>query len=417
LNAAVLARFLRLIWGDDVEPALRPLLVVGFAGSLAGSATWTFVGIWAVDRLDASSAELGVYFVVAAFVSATAGYVGGHISDHLGRRPIILAGWGLTALVPLTWIFVDDFRHAIPLLLLVSCFAPIAMAADQALVADVVPPDRHEHAYASLRVANNLGVTLGPPIGGALLLTDNYHVLWIGVTILGTLTTMLAWRLIPARGAYAAEEPPSRGSLGVIARDRPFLLFLAAMVLAQLVYFAFEVVLPISAVDSHGLTPAAWGFLVIINPALVTLFQLRLTRRVQHYPAAPRLAAAMLLMGWPFLLLSLDASIPVMAVVILIFVIGEMLWIPTSQAIVARLAPADLRGAYMGAFASTGAAGFALGPFVGLQIRGAYGDTAMWAFFAAVAVVGAVLGVVATRYAYSRARTASPRSAQTASAT
>jgi dipeptide/tripeptide permease len=122
-------------------------------------------------------------------------------------------------------------------------------------------------------------------------------------------------------------------------------------------------------------------------------------------------------MGWPFLLLTIDASIPVMALVILIFVIGEMLWIPTSQAIAAGLAPADIRGAYMGAFASTGSVGFALGPFIGLQIRGGFGDTAMWGFFAGVAVVGAGLGVVATRYALERSRTASLRSAQTASAT
>jgi predicted MFS family arabinose efflux permease len=357
----MLRRFFRLIWGDDVERALKPLLIVGFAGSLAGSATWTFVGIWAVDELDASSAQLGLYFVVAAAVSASAGYLGGHISDHLGRR----------------WTFVDAFSTAIPLLLLVSLFAPIAMAATQALVADVVPPERHEHSYASLRVANNLGVTLGPPIGGALLITGNYDVLWIGVTALGALETLLAWRLIPSRGAYAPNEPPERGSFGVIRRDRAFLLFLVSMALANLVYFAFEVVLPISAVDSHGLSPAAWGFLVIINPALVTVFQLRLTKRVERFPAAPKLALAMLLMGCPFLLLSVDASIPVMAVVILIFVFGEMLWVPTSQAVVARLAPADLRGAYMGAFASTSSAGFALGPFIGLQIRGEYGDTAM----------------------------------------
>jgi MFS family permease len=396
----MLARAFRLIWGDEVERALRPLLAVGFAGSLAGSATWTFTGIWAIDELNASSAQLGFYFVVAAAISASAGYLGGHISDHLGRRPVILAGWGLTSLVPITWIFVDSFTLAIPLLLLVSCFAPIAMAADQALVADVVPPERHEHSYASLRVANNLGVTLGPPIGGALLVTGSYDVLWAGVTALGALTTLLAWRLIPSRGAYSPEEPPSRGSLGVIRRDNAFLLFLVAMVLANLVYFAFEVVLPISAVDTHGLTPAAWGFLVIINPALVTLFQLRLTRRVERFPAGPKLALAMVLMGWPFLLLSLDASIPTMALVILIFVIGEMLWIPTSQAIVAGLAPADLRGAYMGAFASTSSAGFALGPFIGLQIRGGFGDTAMWGFFAAVSVLAAVLGALASRYAF-----------------
>jgi predicted MFS family arabinose efflux permease len=266
-------------------------------------------------------------------------------------------------------------------------------------------------------VANNLGVTLGPPVGGALLLTGDYDVLWVGVTGLATLTTLLAWRLIPARGEFTPEEPPSRRSLGVIRRDNTFLVFLVAMVLANLVYFAFEVVLPISAVDSHGLDPAAWGFLVIINPALVTLFQLRLTRRVERFPAAPKLALAMLLMGWPFLLLSVDASVPVMALVILVFVIGEMLWVPTSQAIVAGLAPADLRGAYMGAFASTSSAGFALGPFIGLQIRGSYGDTPMWAFFAAVSVAAALLGVVATRYAFARARTASARSAQTSAAT
>jgi predicted MFS family arabinose efflux permease len=396
----MLSRAFRLIWGDDVERALRPLLVVGFAGSTAGSATWTFTGIWAVDELGASSAQLGLYFVVAAVVSASAGYLGGHLSDHLGRRPLILAGWFAAMLVVPTWTLADSFWTAAPLMLAISVCAPIAMAADQALVADVVRPERHEHAYASLRVANNLGVTLGPPIGGALLLTGDYDVLWLGVGALGLVTVTLAWRLIPARGEFTPDEPPSRGSFGVIRRDGAFLLFLASMVLANLVYFAFEVVLPISAVDTHGLSPAAWGFLVIINPALVTLFQLRLTRRVERFPAPPKLALAMLLMGWPFLLLSVDAAVPVMALVIVIFVLGEMLWIPTSQAIVAGLAPADLRGAYMGAFASTSSAGFALGPFFGLQIRGGFGDTAMWAFFAAVSVVAAALGVVACRYAF-----------------
>lgn len=393
-------RLFRLIWGDDVERALRPLLIVGFVGSLGGSACWTFVGIWAIDELEASSSQLGLYFVAAAVISASMGYLGGHVSDHLGRRPVILAGWGLTAFVPLSWTLVDDYGTAVPLLLLLSLFAPVAMAATQALVADVVPPERHEHSYASLRVANNLGVTLGPPIGGALLLTGNYDVLWIGVTVIGALELFLAWRLLPARGEYAPDEPPARGSFGVIRRDGAFLLFLVAMVLAHLVYFAFEAVLPIAAVDSYGLTPAAWGFLVIVNPLLVTLFQLRLTRRVERYPAAPKFALAMFLMGWPFLLLSVSSSVAVIALVILIFVLGEMLWIPTSQAIAAGLAPADLRGAYMGAFASTSSAGFALGPFIGLQVRGGFGDSAMWGFFAGVAVVGAILGVVACRYAF-----------------
>ena len=57
----------------------------------------------------------------------------------------------------------------------------------------------------------------------------------------------IAWRYLPRRGAYAPEEPPTRGSLGVIVRDHAFLLFLVSGALAYLVYVAIETVLPISA--------------------------------------------------------------------------------------------------------------------------------------------------------------------------
>jgi MFS family permease len=82
-------------------------------------------------------------------------------------------------------------------------------------------------------------------------------------------------------------------------------------------------------------------------------------------------------------------------VVVVVFVIGEMLWVPTSQAVVADLAPADIRGAYMGAFGSAPAIGFALSPLIGLQVRNSFGDDATWLMYAALGVVAAVLGGLA----------------------
>src|SRR5256885_158692 len=95
-------------------------------------------------------------------------------------------------------------------------------------------------------------------------------------------------------------------------------------------------------------------------------------------------------------------AVPAVAAMILVFVIGEMLWVPTSQTIVAGLAPEDVRGAYMGAFGSMGAIGFALAPFIGLQIRAAYGDAAVWAAVAALSVVAAAIGAAACRIAVAR---------------
>src|SRR5207248_4192320 len=168
------------------------------------------------------------------------------------------------------------------------------------------------------------------------------------------------------------------------------------------IYVAFEIVLPISLVGSHGFAPSTWGFLVVVNPIVVTLFQLRLTELLRAVPAAVKLAVALPLMGFPFLLLPVVDAAPAVAAMILVFVVGEMLWVPTSQTIVAGLAPEDVRGAYMGAFGSMGAIGFALAPFLGLQIRKSFGDDALWVFEASLSLVAAATGAAACRIALGR---------------
>ncbi len=260
-----------------------------------------------------------------------------------------------------------------------------------------MPPERHEAAYAAVRVAQNLGVSLGPVLGGLLLLGQNWSRLFLGVAVLSAFGWLLAYRYIPRRGRYAPESPPTRGSFAVIRRDRAFLVFLASSILASATYVAFETLLPISLVKSHGLTPSVWGFLVIANPILVTLLQLRITRRVAHVPAAVKLGIAMPMMGLPFLLLNVNASIPVVLVVVIVFVFGEMLWVPTSQAVVAAFAPPDLRGAYMGVFGASWAIAWALGPFSGLQVRAAYGDAVLWWCVAMVGLAAGVSGALAAR--------------------
>jgi predicted MFS family arabinose efflux permease len=398
----VVKRLARLIWGDDVEPELRPLLVVGLAGSLGASSLWSFSGIWAVDKLDADSSALAVALLAGACLAAASGYVGGHLSDRLGRRPLIVTGWAILSLYVLLFALVGE-RTTLGLVVLagMGMAGSVGWAATQAFVADLVPRERHEPAFASLRVANNLGVVGGPILGGLLLLVS-WKTLFVGVSLLAAGVFLLAWRLLPHRGAYAPESKPERGSFAVIRRDRVFGLFLLSTALAYIVYVAYETVLPISLVDTHGLAPSTWGFLVILNPLMVTLFQLRLTRWTAPVPAATKLVAAMLLMGLPFLSLSVTAAVPLVAVVIVVFVVGEMLWVPTSQAVAAGLAPADLRGAYLGAFSSMGAVGFALAPFTGLLVRDAAGDTAMWTFFAAMSIVGAIVGALAIRIAAPR---------------
>ena len=50
----------------------------------------------------------------------------------------------------------------------------------------------------------------------------------------------------------------------------------------------------------------------------------------------------------------------------------------------------------MGAFGATAAVGFALAPFIGLQVRQSFGDSAVWVLQAALSLVAAGTGAAAT---------------------
>ena len=392
------ARLFRLVWGGEVDRALRPVLAVSLVGSIAGASAYPFLGIWAIKELHAPQSTLAVAYLAGAVLAGVTGYIGGHLSDRVGRRPLILAGWGFQALVPLLLLSVGHHLYwGLALLALLPVFGSLGGAADQAMVADLVAPERQEAAYASVRVAANLGVTIGPVLGGLLLIGGHWSHLWLGTLVLSAAGFVIAFRYIPRGGAYAPAGPPRRGSFGVIIRDTPFLLFMLSSVFATMTYVATETLLPISVTTTHHLAPAAWGFLMIANPLLVTLFQLRLTRWTAFVPSSLKLGIAMPMMGAPFLLLNVNGSAVVIAIVIVIFVFGEMLWVPTSQAVVAALAPADIRGAYMGAFSGTWSVGWAATPFLGLQVRSAYGDATMWVCVAVVGGIAGLTGFVAAR--------------------
>jgi MFS family permease len=264
-----------------------------------------------------------------------------------------------------------------------------------ALLADLVPDERREHAFGSMRVVFNLGAFSGPLLGAALVALA-WPALFAGVAVLFALSLLAALRL-PRLAPPVAED--GAGISLRIFLDRAFALVFAGGMIAMVVYSSFETLMPVSLTQTHGLEPAAWGVLFVVNPLFVTLLQLRITRWAAPIPPATKLAVAMLLMGTSFLPLLVSAAIPVLILILVVFVIGEMLWSPTADALVSRLAPAHARGTYMGTAGMSMWLGGAIAPALGLRLRDTWGDGAMWIAIALVSVLGAVLYAAAANAA------------------
>jgi MFS family permease len=139
-----------------------------------------------------------------------------------------------------------------------------------------------------------------------------------------------------------------------------------------------------------GFTPANYGALISLNGVLVVLCELPLTTLTRRFPVRRVLAVGYLLIGLGFGLNLLARTVPQLAVCVFIFTLGEMIAIPVASAFVSNLAPAHLRGRYMGMYGLSWGAALIIAPGVGLQLL-AWNPAVLWAGCGVLAMIGAMV--------------------------
>lgn len=398
---------IRATLGGELERPVLPIAVVSFIYSASFSTFWIYVGVYVVKGLGWPAGRVGLLFLLTAPTAAVANYLSGRLSDRVGRKRLIVASFALSSINLLTLAAIGK-GTVLPFALIVlqGVIGAPAYSLDRVIATDVVVDrTRRESAFATLRVATNLGVFSGPPLAALLIFAGGWRSFLAGLAVLGVLGVVAASTLLPTTARPTERERDTAVSLGTVLGDRPFALLLLSTLLAFTDYCGFEAVLPVIAVTTYGLSPSTWGLLVVISPLLVVLLQLRVTRMSARIPTAERLGLATLLMGLPFLALCASADVVVIAGVIVVFIVGEMVWMPTSQAVAAQLAPPAARGSYFGALAAMTGPAWTLAPLIALELRGHAGVNSVWLFFAVVAAAGAIAGLAAVRASEPRGAT------------
>jgi len=382
----------RRLLGGEIDHATRPLVVTVLIGSMARSVMISFTGIWAIQVLTASDRQLGIAYAIAGVAAAIAGYVSGRLADRAGGRGVLLIGWSVQAVIFAGFAGVGrSILLGLVLIVITTAVATFCATASQTVVTELVPPDRHTLGFAALRLGQNLGYAAGPPLG-SLLLTLGWSMVFAAVAVIATAAAATVFVKIPKR--RVASEPYrscERPSIRSIITDKGFLRLYVASCLAMVVYSAAAVLLPVSLTQSHGVSPQAWGLLAIINPVLIIVLQLRIADRLREVKLPTQVATAVALMGGPFLLLPTSSALIVVAIVLIFYTVGEVIWAPAAQSLVTGHAPAGQQGAYLGAFASTLPIGLAVGPMIGFQVRAAWGDTTMWLVNGVITVLAAAM--------------------------
>jgi MFS family permease len=126
--------------------------------------------------------------------------------------------------------------------------------------------------------------------------------------------------------------------------------FMLASILMMMVYQQMYNTLSVFLRDQHGINTQGYGFLLTTSAIVVVLFQFWVSRQIKTKPAFLMMALGGLFYVIGFGLYGFVTTYVLFVTAILIITIGEMIVMPTSQALAANFAPEDMRGRYMAVF-------------------------------------------------------------------
>ena len=213
-----------------------------------------------------------------------------------------------------------------------------------------------------------------PPVGGLLTELGGWRLSFAPYAV-GLATAVLIWRrLDPARPDDNVTLRAQLGGARLAARHRDVLGSISiGFVIFMLIFGLFLTTLPVHLEREFGLGPGARG-LVIAAPAITsTIAALRLAKVRARFGAVAIVAGAAVLFSIAFVVIGAAGSLVVLVGGAMLYGLGEGIFIPTLQDIVAGAAPASQRGAVVALWVGAARAGQTVGPLAAAGIYGAVG--------------------------------------------
>jgi MFS family permease len=147
--------------------------------------------------------------------------------------------------------------------------------------------------------------------------------------------------------------------------------------------------LPVYLRDTHGFTPSAYGFFLTTSAITVVLFQFWVSRVIKKFSPFLMMALGTVFYAIGFGMLGFISVYILFLLVSFIITIGEMILMPTSQALAANFAPVHMRGRYMAVYGLCWAIPGMFSPGAGGWILDNLNPNVLW-------IGGALLCIVST---------------------
>ncbi|HYG65490.1 MAG TPA: MFS transporter [Thermoanaerobaculia bacterium] len=368
----------------------RPVWLLSIASLVNRSGTMVlpFLALFLTEERGFSTEGAGRALALYGVGAVTGSWLGGWLCDRFA--PTRVMKWSLvgTGAGFLAVGQAEDRALVLALIVVVSIIGEAFRPAAQAAVAAACPPEVRTRGFALNRLAINVGMTLGPALGGFLAL---YNYAWLfvadGVTCLVAAFLVHLFFPTPLRTAALKNAAAPAGQAAARAagspwRDLPFLgvMFLSFLMAAAV--FQVFTTFPLTLRDLYGMREDSIGLALAVNTLVIVLFEMVLVHSLDRRDPLEISGVGSFLTCLGLGLLPLGAvfgwGFGYVALSVMVWSVGEMLTLPFLAGVVANRAGEGNLGRYMGFYVTTFSAAFVIAPLLGTWIYDTWGPHALW---------------------------------------
>jgi MFS family permease len=357
--------------------------LIVFIDRLGGFMLYPFFALYLTQKFDIGMSTVGLLFAVFSVTGMVGSALGGAIADRMGRKTVIIASLILSSVSALGMGFAPTLSIFVLTIVVVGTLSSIGGPAHEAVVADLLPPEKRAEGYGIIRVVFNVAVIIAPPIAG-LLVAKSYITLFIVDAVISIISAAIVLFFLPETKpqahAHAKPETMKQTFAGykLVFKDVPFLAFIGVTVMMTLVYMNMNSTLGVFLRDQHGLPEVNYGLLLSINAIMVVILQFWVTRRLEKFRPMLMMAVGSLLYAIGFAMYGFISTFAFFVIAMVIITIGEMVVSPFQQSVVASFAPEHMRGRYMAVSGLSWSVAFTVGPYFAGVILESANPNLLW---------------------------------------
>ena len=358
----------------------------------AGAMVIPFLSIYLVEEKGLTFPQVGMIMTCFGIGSLLGNYLGGFLTDKIGfYKTIVLSlffgGVGFICIQFLNT-FIGLCLGILILMIAVDTYRPGVFVA-----ADVYGDGKETTRNIGLiRLAINIGFSIGPVIGGFLIANVSYSsIFWIdGVTCM--LASILLLVLLKPKEQKQKEESKPVTKEGVSPfRNALFLLFFLIMALNSISFVQYFSAVPLYYSEVHGLSEDIIGLLFLINGSMIVIFEMPLIAWLERLKLSKSMATfwGIGLLAISLIILNISNWFGVLIIGMILMTLGEMIGSPFASSLALDMAPKGRKGSYMGLFSISFSISHIIGHNAALNSIDVFGYSKTWVFlFCTLAFAG-----------------------------